>query len=253
MNRVKQLGRTVVGVGGGLALIAGLAVGAGAVVRNDANGSVVTLADLVGGTSSSSSSSSTTAGSTTTPTVPTSVSGATTAPTSATVAPSVATTAASTSSTAAGSSSSSSSSSVADPVVDGERTIDLGEAGTVTVSVIDGRLELVNVTANPGWTVAKQRVEGDEIKVELTNGSDRVRAEIEIEDGRLEVEVKGAGRDDDDDEDDDDRSTVTSTGSSTASTIDDDDDDEEDHSGKGRGGHDDDDDDRGGDRGGDDD
>lgn len=67
----------------------------------------------------------------------------------------------------------------------------VGDAGTVTFSIVDGALVLDDVTANDGWMMAIDEQDPDEIEVDFTR--DNVEWEIEIEledDGRiLEIEI----------------------------------------------------------------
>jgi len=67
----------------------------------------------------------------------------------------------------------------------------VGDAGTVTFSVVDGALVLDDVTANDGWMMAIDEQDVDEIEVDFIRGSVEWEIEIELEDdGRiLEIEI----------------------------------------------------------------
>jgi hypothetical protein len=67
-------------------------------------------------------------------------------------------------------------------------TYDIGDAGSFTFEVVDGRLELVDLTVTDGWEVTEQDVEGDEIEIELRNGAMRWDADVELN-GSIEVEL----------------------------------------------------------------
>jgi hypothetical protein len=69
----------------------------------------------------------------------------------------------------------------------------VGEAGVVTVDVVDGRLLLVSAEPKPGWTVAKAEDDSnddsdeieDEVEVEFVSSSVRVEFEADLVDGRI--------------------------------------------------------------------
>lgn len=67
-------------------------------------------------------------------------------------------------------------------------TYDIGDAGSFTFEVVDGRLELTDLTANDGWDVTEQDVEGDEIEIELRQGAMRWDADVDLN-GSLTVEL----------------------------------------------------------------
>lgn len=67
-------------------------------------------------------------------------------------------------------------------------TYDLGDAGSLTFEVTDGRLELVDLTVTDGWEVTEQDVEGDEIEIELRDGAMRWDAGVDLN-GSIEVEL----------------------------------------------------------------
>lgn len=110
------------------------------------------------------------------------------------------------------------------------RTISAGEAGSVTVAAVGGRLELRSVDPAAGWTPRVEKSDGHEIEVTFWRDGTTVEVEVELEDGRLKVEVKSEADDHDDD------TSVTTVGSSDASHEGDDhdhggDDHEGDHGG----------------------
>jgi hypothetical protein len=67
-------------------------------------------------------------------------------------------------------------------------TYDIGDAGSFTFDVVDGRLELVDLVVNEGWEVTEQDVGGDEIEIELRNGAMRWDADVDLN-GTIEVEL----------------------------------------------------------------
>jgi hypothetical protein len=67
-------------------------------------------------------------------------------------------------------------------------TYDLGDAGSFSFEVVDGVLELTDVTATDGWDLTEQDVEGDEIEIELRRGAARWDADVDL-DGSVEVEL----------------------------------------------------------------
>jgi hypothetical protein len=62
----------------------------------------------------------------------------------------------------------------------------VGDAGTVTFSLVDGALVLDDVTANDGWMMAIDEQDPDEIEVDFTRDNVEWQIEIEVEDdGRI--------------------------------------------------------------------
>jgi hypothetical protein len=107
------------------------------------------------------------------------------------------------------------------PAADGTNTVELPEgAGTIVFSVSGDRLSLDEVRPADGWVVRESERDDDEFEVELIATERRMKVELEVEldDGRLEMETEtryGPGfqsgdddardrADDDDDDDDDD-------------------------------------------------
>ncbi len=66
-------------------------------------------------------------------------------------------------------------------------TFDLGDAGSITVSVDGGRLVLDDLTVGEGWEVATREEEDDEIEIDLVSGDRRWDVEFELDDGLLDV------------------------------------------------------------------
>lgn len=67
-------------------------------------------------------------------------------------------------------------------------TFELGDAGSVTVSIDGDRLVLDDLTVADGWDVATREEESDEIEIDLVRGDQRWDLEIELDDGRLDVQ-----------------------------------------------------------------
>jgi hypothetical protein len=67
-------------------------------------------------------------------------------------------------------------------------TYDIGDAGSFSFDVVDGRLELVDLTVSDGWEVTEQEVGGDEIEIELRNGAMRWDADVDLN-GSIEIEL----------------------------------------------------------------
>jgi hypothetical protein len=82
----------------------------------------------------------------------------------------------------------------ADELVDTTRaepgTWPVGDAGTVTFDVVEGALTLEGYQAADGWTATVDEEESDEIEVDFTRDAQRWEFEVEIDDGRLEVEIR---------------------------------------------------------------
>ena len=66
---------------------------------------------------------------------------------------------------------------------------DIPGVGTLTLEIVGGRLELVNISA-PGWDIEIERAEADRVKVEFNRGSDEVEFEVRVEHDRLRVEIE---------------------------------------------------------------
>ncbi|MEE8405804.1 MAG: hypothetical protein V3S32_01490 [Acidimicrobiia bacterium] len=66
---------------------------------------------------------------------------------------------------------------------------DIPGVGRVTVEIIDGRLELVNISAR-GWDIEIERAEADRVEVEFERGSDEVEFEARVDHGKIEIEIE---------------------------------------------------------------
>lgn len=75
------------------------------------------------------------------------------------------------------------------PVPDGVSVHAIPGVGLVTIEVSGGAFFLLDVSA-PGWTIEKQRVERDRIRLELVKGEAEARFEASAHDGRLEVKTE---------------------------------------------------------------
>lgn len=67
-------------------------------------------------------------------------------------------------------------------------TYAIGDAGEFTFDVVDGQLDLTDLTVNDGWEITEQEVEADEIEIELRNGAMRWDADVDLN-GSLEIEL----------------------------------------------------------------
>ena len=105
----------------------------------------------------------------------------------------------------------------------------IGEAGVVTVDVIDGQLRIVAASAFDGWTITEQEEKLDEDRVEVyfTSGSITVEFDADYIDGRIVPDIdsqqvtvvpSNGGTD----------TTSPSAPASTSPTYDDDEDDDHD-------------------------
>ena len=70
-------------------------------------------------------------------------------------------------------------------------TFQAGPAGTVTARLVDGRVELVEVVPNAGWTVVEDRERGPfEIDVTFRSADQEVELEIDVSNGRLTSDLE---------------------------------------------------------------
>ncbi len=68
---------------------------------------------------------------------------------------------------------------------------DVGEAGSVEIAVEDGKLKLVEISTNPGWSMEVDEQEDTEIEVEFRRGALEWQFEAELnERGDLEIEIE---------------------------------------------------------------
>ncbi len=75
-------------------------------------------------------------------------------------------------------------------LVDGVTTYSVGTAGTVTIEVLGGQLLLVDVSANGGWSYEIKKSEWNRIEVRFESGDSEGEIEVEVDDGRLVVEIE---------------------------------------------------------------
>ncbi|MCW4354115.1 hypothetical protein ONR57_12475 [Hoyosella sp. YIM 151337] len=75
------------------------------------------------------------------------------------------------------------------PGADGDVVVSAGEAGAVLVRLDGDVLTLIDVVPEPGWEQVKLEQDPGEIEVDFVRGADTVEVEIEIDDGRLDIEV----------------------------------------------------------------
>ncbi len=79
----------------------------------------------------------------------------------------------------------------ANAVPDGTtKTIDAAPAGTVVVTVADGKLVVTSATPNDGWTLGEQRSAGREVEVRFLSATQRVDVKAELEDGQIRTRVR---------------------------------------------------------------
>lgn len=69
-------------------------------------------------------------------------------------------------------------------------TWQVGDAGTVTFSIVEGRLSLDEVVAAEGWQVTEQSADADEIEVDLERDGERYEFQVELEDDGSSLEVR---------------------------------------------------------------
>ena len=115
-------------------------------------------------------------------------------------------------------------------------TYNVGEAGSVTLDVIDGRLTIIDATPGAGWIVAKaEHYQVDNsVEVEFVSNTLEVKFEAMRVNGVIETEVHaqaidGTPHHDDDDDDHDDDDHDDDDDDDDEHDDDDDDDDDDDH------------------------
>ena len=59
----------------------------------------------------------------------------------------------------------------------------------MTVGISGGRLSLVSVAANSGWSYEVDKAEPDDVRVEFEKGDSEAEIRVRINDGHLEVEI----------------------------------------------------------------
>ena len=75
-------------------------------------------------------------------------------------------------------------------VADGLHTFDVAGVGDVTVNVVSGTLQLIDVQASSGWTIEVDKAQVDRIKIKFRNGESEAEFEAELEHGGIKVEVE---------------------------------------------------------------
>jgi hypothetical protein len=65
----------------------------------------------------------------------------------------------------------------------------VADAGFVEFDLTDAGLVLIDVTAADGWTARVDEEDADEIEVDFVQGSISHEIEIELDDGRVELEI----------------------------------------------------------------
>lgn len=124
-------------------------------------------------------------------------------------------------------------------------TFTVGDAGAVTVDVINGLLMIVSSTPNPGWQVAKseQKIEENKVEVYLKSATVQIEFEATFVNGQIVPDVSssaangtvsggtvagGTERSTIDDDDDTDNTVVDDDDDTDNTIVDDDDDDRDD-------------------------
>lgn len=80
--------------------------------------------------------------------------------------------------------------SPAPPVSQIDGHLDAAGAGTVTYTVADGSLTLVEATPAPGWTMEIEQSAGRELDLDFRSGERRVQVDVELEDGHVRERVR---------------------------------------------------------------
>jgi hypothetical protein len=79
------------------------------------------------------------------------------------------------------------------PSTDYLTAFSVGDSGVVTVDVVNGRLILVNASANNGWTVSKsEEISANEVEVYFVSSSVRVEFDAYFENGVITPSVDSA-------------------------------------------------------------
>ncbi|MFA9446161.1 hypothetical protein [Egicoccus sp. AB-alg6-2] len=66
---------------------------------------------------------------------------------------------------------------------------DLPDGGSFVFEADGDALTLTSIEAPDGWDVAEREEEGDEFSFDLVDGDRRIDVEVELDDGRIEVEI----------------------------------------------------------------
>jgi hypothetical protein len=75
-------------------------------------------------------------------------------------------------------------------VPSGPVTYQVAGAGSVTVLVVNGQMQLGLVAPSPGWLIDETRQRSDEVEVRFTNGDLEARLKVRIENGQVRVEIE---------------------------------------------------------------
>jgi len=75
-------------------------------------------------------------------------------------------------------------------VADGVHTYQVAGAGSVTINVTGGHLELADVHANTGWTTEVDKAQSDRIKIKFRNGESEAEFEAELEHGAITIDIE---------------------------------------------------------------
>jgi hypothetical protein len=75
-------------------------------------------------------------------------------------------------------------------VADGAHTYQVPGAGSVTINVTNGAIELADVQANAGWTTEVDKARSDRIKVKFRNGESEAEFEAELEHGGITIDIE---------------------------------------------------------------
>ena len=70
----------------------------------------------------------------------------------------------------------------------------VGDGGSVAVQIVNGRLVLLDVKVNEGWTHEVEKARTDEIEVKFESGNSEAEFEAKLRDGQIRIEIE---RDDD--------------------------------------------------------
>ncbi len=75
-------------------------------------------------------------------------------------------------------------------VADGAHTYQVPGAGSVTINVTGGTLELADVQANAEWSTEVDKAQSDRIKVKFRNGENEAEFEAELEHGGITISIE---------------------------------------------------------------
>ncbi len=85
-------------------------------------------------------------------------------------------------------------STTAAPIGSETKTVDVAGAGSVTVSRDGKVLTLNDYSAAAGYTVWVKQERSNQVKIEFTNGTKRVKVHAHVVDGALRIDVKPTGQ-----------------------------------------------------------